>query len=325
MKRNLWQSIPAALGLLVLIFDGALALEGARNGIDLCIRTVIPALFPFLVLSIVLTRSLSETRSPPVEFLSGILSLPHCAGPVLIPAFLGGYPVGAKCVADLYRRNGIQRAEAERMLAFCSNAGPSFLFGMTSGFFPESKQVWLLWFIQIAAAFLTAAVIPAPPHHPSDPNKAKAQEADILLSAARAMGIICCWVILFRILITFLERWFLWLLPAWAQIALMGFLELTNGCCGLALIADERLRFVVCSCMLAFGGICVLLQTASVTKGLSLSGYLKGKLMQTVFSLLLSSMAVLRRGWILGLLIPFLMIIFRKTQNRYGNPRLIPV
>ena len=115
------------------------------------------------------------------------------------------------------------------------------------------------------------------------------------------------------------------MLPVWAQIALMGFLELTNGCCGLALIADVRLRFVLCSGILSFGGICVLLQTASVTKGLSLSGYLKGKLMQTVFSLLLSSMAVLKQGWILGFLIPFLMIIFRKTQNRYGNPRLIPV
>lgn len=326
MKRNLFQSTLAALALLVLIFDGALALEGARAGIELCLRTVIPSLFPFFVLSMVLTRSLSGNLSRPILFLSDALSIPRAAAPVLIPAVLGGYPVGAKCVSDLYRSKSITRPEAERLLAFCSNAGPSFLFGMVSVFFPEQKQTFLLWLIHIAAAFLTALVIPGRQTWDSaQPPAEQPEESDLIHSAALAMGTVCCWVILFRILIVFLDRWFLWILPAWAQVTLMGFLELTNGCCALSLILEEKLRFILCSCMLAWGGCCVLLQTASVTKGLSLTGYIKGKLLQTVFSILLSSVVVIRQGWIPGLLIPFIMIFFRKVQNKYGNPRTFPV
>ena len=41
----------AGAAMLMLILDGRTALTGAAEGIDLCIRTVIPALFPFFVLS----------------------------------------------------------------------------------------------------------------------------------------------------------------------------------------------------------------------------------------------------------------------------------
>jgi len=53
-------------------------------------------------------------------------------------------------------------------------------------------------------------------------------------------------------------------------------------------IANEQLRFVLCSILLAFGGLCVTMQTAAVSKGLSIRTYFKGKLLQTLFSFLLA-------------------------------------
>ena len=49
MKTNKLACTAAALGMLVLILDSKTALAGAREGIDLCIRTVIPSLFPFFL------------------------------------------------------------------------------------------------------------------------------------------------------------------------------------------------------------------------------------------------------------------------------------
>ena len=317
------QGILAAAGLLILILDSTLALEGARAGIDLCIRTVIPSLFPFFVLSMILTNTLTGWNCTAVRTAAKLLGIPGNAVSVLIPAVLGGYPVGAKCVADLFYRQMINRQEAERMLAFCSNAGPSFLFGMVSGFFPEQKMVWLLWAIHLFSAALTAAVIPAgiAQNHPQQ-QKPDHREHSVILPAARAMGLVCCWVILFRIIIYFLDAWFFWLLPIWLRVFLMGILELANGCCGLMLVTDVGLRFLLCSCMLAFGGICVLFQTVSVTKGLSVSSYLKGKLLQTLFSFLLSLCVAAERGTLMAAaIIPVLMILLKKTKNKYGNPR----
>ena len=183
-----------------------------------------------------------------------------------------------------------------------------------------------MWFIHLCSAAMTALVIPEELSHQSAissfPQKHK---TEIILSAAKAMCLVCCWVVLFRILISFLKAWFLWILPVWMQVLLMGVLELVNGCCALMLITDTRLRFVLCSCMLAFGGVCVLLQTISVTEGLSVQGYVKGKIMQTLFSLLLSCTAILQRGFFLAGVIPVLIMILRKKQNRYRNPKIIPV
>lgn len=325
-KEKYLQSIVAALGLLVLILDSNLALEGAGSGIELCIKTVIPSLFPFFVLSMLLMNSLDADNSRVLIRLVKYFKIPAAGASVLLPAVLGGYPVGAKCAGDLYRRKQISKKDAEYLLSFCNNAGPSFLFGMVSGFFPERKLAWLLWLIHLLSAGMTAIVIPSNlMDQPETEINFKTEKSGIILSAAKAMCMVCCWVVLFRIVITFLKSWVLWMLPVWVQVWLIGFLELANGCCELMLITDIRLRFILCSCMLAFGGICVLLQTASVTEGLSLKNYWKGKIRQTGFSLLLSWLFITgNHVYLLGFLLTF-VIIFGKIQNRYRNPKRIPV
>ncbi len=325
-KKTGLQGAMAGAGLLILIFDSSLALEGARTGMDLCIRTVIPSLFPFFVLSAILTNSLKNYGASKLQVVSGFLGIPPSAASVLIPSFLGGYPVGAKCVGDLYQKHQISKTDAERLLSFCSNAGPSFLFGMVSGFFPERKCIWLLWFIHVLSALLTAIAIPPKAQSGCSllPEKKPREEA-IIWSAAKAMGMVCCWVVLFRMVITFLNAWLFWLFPVWIKVLLVGLLELTNGCCELLLISDVNLRFVVCSCMLSFGGICVLFQTSAVTNGLSLGYYVKGKFLQAAFSLLISSWIVFKQDLLLLTVIPVLVILLRKSQKRYRNPNALPV
>lgn len=330
-KRSL-AGFMAAIGLLVLIFDSKLALKGAGSGIELCIKTVIPSLFPFFVLSMTLTTALGGQVGVPVRKIAQILGIPKSAASILIPSVLGGYPIGAKCVGDLYRNNALDRKEAERLLAFCSNAGPSFLFGMVSCFFPERIMIWKLWLIHLTSAALSAASIPVPQKSMQIQNAAShSEDGSIVLSAAKAMCLVCCWVILFRTMISFLENWFLWFLPDWMRVLVIGILELSNGCCELLTVTDIGLRFRLCSCMLAFGGICVFFQTASVANGLRLSSYVKGKILQTVYSYLLSS-AVITGNAVPGLIAFFLPVLVRKAKKDvaitrhflYNKSRLFP-
>ena len=55
-------------------------------------------------------------------------------------------------------------------------------------------------------------------------------------------------------------------------------------------VTDVSARFCICSGILAFGGLCVTMQTVSVTAGLSLKPYFWGKLLQTLFSLALAAL-----------------------------------
>jgi hypothetical protein len=94
-------------------------------------------------------------------------------------------------------------------------------------------------------------------------------------------------VVLFRVILAFGNRWIFWAFPTEVQVVLSGILELTNGCCALGNIEDLGLRFVICSGLLAFGGVCVTMQTVSVAAEIGLGYYFPGKIMQALISIAL--------------------------------------
>lgn len=289
MRRKLPTSILAAMGLLVLILDTKTALLGASEGVWLCLHTVIPSLLPFFVLSILLTSALSGASIPMLRPLGRLCGVPRGAESLLLIGMLGGYPAGAQSVAQCYREGQLSQQDAQRMLPFCNLAGPAFLFGIVGQNFRHSYVPWGLWGIHILSALLAAIIT-----RNDRTNSAALRSAQTLsLSQAlqkslRILATVCGWIVLFRILISFLQRWFLWYLPASSQVAISGLLELSNGCCELSRIDSEGLRFVIATGLLSFGGICVTMQTASVTAGLKLKPYICGKLLQLLISLLLA-------------------------------------
>jgi len=290
MKRSCNLALIIAFACIaILILDGKTALSGARDGIVLSLETVIPSLFPFLFLSIYITGNAIGSNQKILRFFGRLLHIPTGAESILIPAFLGGYPTGAQAVAEIWSRGDLSKQNAEKMLSYCSNAGPSFLFGMISSYIPKHRSIWQIWGIILVSCIVVAQLFPC--EQKNIPPSRKLEPITItvaLKSSVTVTASICGWVILFRILMSFLTRWFLWLLPDIGQAAVIGFLELTNGICTLNQIVDERIRFVFCCGILTFGGICVGMQTASVVRGLSLRYYWIGKFIQALISIALA-------------------------------------
>lgn len=288
MKR-IWKGVVAAFGLLLLILDAKTGIQGAKDGLELCIRSVVPSLFPFFVLSILLTEALTGAQIPALYPLGKLLRMPKGSEAIFLIGILGGYPVGAQAATQAYKAGQLTRNEAQRLLGFCSNAGPSFLFGIVACKFASAGSVWALWAIHILSAILTGILLPGGSESLGRiENTSSISVTDALQKAIRIMASVCGWVILFRVMIAFLTRWVLWLLPQWLQVAVSGALELANGCCTLDSVMNEGLRFILCSAILAFGGLCVAMQTASVTGELGMGLYFPGKLLQSSISVLLS-------------------------------------
>lgn len=306
-KRSILSGTAAALGMLVLILDSKTALKGAAVGVELCIKSVIPSLFPFFLLSGILVASWMGASFPLLRPLCRFLGMPKGSESLLIAGFLGGYPVGAKAIRDAWAKGFLRKEDAQRLLCFCNNAGPAFLFGMVAPLFPDPFSGWALWGIHILSALITSCILrEKTTAQVSIPHEKSGNLTQSLIGAIKVTAQVCGWVILFRILSAFLERWVLWAFPLWIRCAVTGLLELTNGCISLASVGSGNLRFLLCSAMLAFGGLCVCLQTASVTQGLSLRFYCFGKLTQTLFSLLISAvyLRLLSPLWLIGM-IPF--------------------
>ena len=108
-------------GLLVwFLADAGAVRDSVAEALALCARSVVPSLFPFLVASsALLALGFGELAAP---WLAGLMEplfrVPGAGSAALVLGLVGGYPIGAKTAADLYRENLVSREEAERLLAF---------------------------------------------------------------------------------------------------------------------------------------------------------------------------------------------------------------
>lgn len=304
----------SAVGLLILILDGKTAVAGVTDGIELCLRTVIPALFPFFVLA----PALLGGAVPFPQLVFAVTGFPKGTGSLILPCMLGGYPVGARSVYQAYAEGIVEKKDAQRMLAFCNNAGPAFVFGVLGQMFPKQWMIWALWGIHLVGARIAAYCVPVAGIPVTSQKTLAEPKGKLMPEAILTMGTVCGWIILFRVIISFLDRWIFWILPQTVRIALVGLLELSNGCCELPWIANVNIRFILCSAMLAAGGLCVTAQTISVTPGLSLRYYFVGKLIQLLVSVAIScSLAGRIAVPLVFLLIP---LLFRIGKKRGRNP-----
>ncbi len=289
MERKVRTGLAACLGMLLLIIDSRTVIAAAQEGIGLCLQTVIPALFPFFVLSILLTSSLGGSGWKILQPLEKWCRIPTGSGSLLLIGLLGGYPTGAQAVASAYESGLLPAGQARRMMGFCSNAGPSFIFGIVALQFSQKGIAWVLWVIHILAVLAVGRLLPGgsteqvalPAGKPLTLPQAVKQGASVMAG-------VCAWVVLFRIVLVMLNRWCLWLLPQGLRICIAGLLELTVGCTNLPGLGSESLMFVVCAGLLAFGGLCVAMQTSSVSGSLGLGMYLPGKLLHGIISMALA-------------------------------------
>ena len=259
----------------------------------------------------------------------GGCGFPGCAG--LAAAIVAGEapvnacaPAGAANAARLYRNGSLDEITAQRLAIICNNAGPAFLFGIVGNLFSQIKFPWLLWAVHIVSSLVVARFLPGEPVENCKISAENHRSLPFLLNRTiETMASICGWVVLFRLILTFLERWFLWMLPDILAILLTGCLELSNGCLALSRIQSEEIRFYIAAFLLGFGGLCVTMQTLSVCEGLQLRGYVGAKLLHGSVSFLLAFVVYRGKTALMLLAVLLLAPLFRsfprKSEKRGSN------
>ena len=285
--------LPAALcsaGIMFLILDSKTAFQGAVDGIGLCTSVIVPSLLPFFLLCPILSSICIGAKSRILNALEKLCGMPRGSGSLFLIGMIGGYPTGASTIHGAYKSGSLNRNDAERMMGFCCNAGPGFLFGVLGSVFERMELLWIIWGTHLLSAVLVAVLLPRRNANPSSiPLRDTLPFTAALNLAIRNIASVCGWVILMRILISFCKRWFLWLLSEEVQVLIVGLMELTNGCCDLYSVSIPHLQYMLANVFLSFGGVCVFLQTVSVTPGLGTGMYFPGKILQALISLGISA------------------------------------
>ena len=146
----------------ILVIFSETASSAATESLRLCVGTVIPSLFPFLVVSALITSSgagnvIGKLISVPFEKLFGIDK--NCAVLFLI-GNLSGYPAGAAAAANLVTSGQTERENASRALAFCNNTGPAFLItGIGARILSDKSLGVIIWISLLLTSVLCGIIM----------------------------------------------------------------------------------------------------------------------------------------------------------------------
>lgn len=326
-RRNQYLSVTFALfGLALLIFDGKTAFFGAKDGLQLCLNTLIPTLLPFFFLSNILTGALMGRKISFLRPVGRLCRIPTGSEYILMAGILGGYPLGAQTISEACKTGCLSKQDGRRILAFCNNCGPAFLFGVSGALFQDANIPWILFAIHVISAIGVSLVLPGRSGPCITLSRKKVTFVQAMWQGVRSMAMVCGWVILFRTAISIMERWCLWYLPTEAQVTISGIIELSNGCICLSKIANPQLQFILCAGFLSFGGLCVTMQTYSAAQGIDTSLYFPGKVLQTSISITLACLLCAPEWAILpGIFAVMAGIFLRKQENRCRNPEKLVV
>lgn len=150
-------SLCTVLIVLIIIFP-EISGNGVSKGLILSSNVIIPSLFPFMVcVLIILKCGINVTNRLLNKITYTIFGVNFNMFFVFILSLLGGYPVGAKLINELYENNLITEKDANLMLVFCVNAGPAFvIFVVGIGIFNSRTLGILLFVSHIMASFVIA-------------------------------------------------------------------------------------------------------------------------------------------------------------------------
>lgn len=311
MKKGLY-TVFALFLLAALIAAPAVVQNGARDALLLCAQTVIPSLFPFFVLSVLLNRlGLPELMGK--VFGKAAASLFGVSGEGVSALFIGltgGYPMGAAYIADMCVEGRIGTDEAERLLCFCNNSGPAFILGAVgAGAFGSRAAGLMLYAVHIAAAILTgiffSAKTPVPPSSPKTHGSGTDPETafpDAVKAAVSAVLNVCGFVVFFSVLLgvldsgSYLSRICLALGSSsglgadYIRALITGLFELGNGVGALRYLSPTPQSMALAAFLLGFGSLSVQCQTAAVIARAKLNGarHFVGRLVMAVISAILA-------------------------------------
>ena len=255
----MWQALGLLGVMALLLVRSAVAGEAVRRGLTLCARSVVPALFPYFVVSGLFTslgfaEGVGRRLAPVTEHLFGVGGAGASA---LFLGLLGGYPVGGRTAGQLYRAGRLEKDEAQRLLAFCNNAGPSFILGVVGlGCFQSLRSGVALYVIHALSAVMVG-LLQKKKGHPcrrsllpsSPPEKILPAFIHSVQDSAGAMVRICGFVVFALVVQALLAE-----LTGITHPAALGFIELTGGVVRLGSTPSD---FVWAAALLGWGGLSV--------------------------------------------------------------------
>ena len=147
-----------AFFLIVFVKDVCAAV---MNSLKVCMEVIIPSLYAFMVISgFIVSSNIYAVLSKPFGLISRyVFRIPEEYFSVFLIGSVGGYPVGARLLADMASEGKISKGDAEHMLSYCYLAGPAFICSIAGVKLFSSIKIGMIIFAAVIGANIIIGVI----------------------------------------------------------------------------------------------------------------------------------------------------------------------
>ena len=306
---------------ITLILFSSSNLGSAQKGLSLWATSVVPTLLPFFIA----TELLCKTNFVQIlgkildKFMRPFFNVPGESAIAIVMGIISGYPVGAKVVCNLYEKKICSKAEAERLIAFTNNSGPIFILGTVGvSLLGNEKIGQTLLISHILSSFIVGFLfrywkkdqinLTFKNYNYERKELVKISNLGEILGEAIKKSIytilsIGGFIVLFSVIISILTNSriliiianlleFLGIPYAFSLGFLTGIIELTNGLNQTSILYSTIPIpcILLCSFLLGFGGLSILLQVYSIISKskISIKSYFYGKILHGFISVILT-------------------------------------
>ncbi len=294
----------SVFSLALILRNSEIAIAQMAGGLKLCVTTVIPSLFPFMILSELIVASGAARAAgcllrKPFRALFGIEGESGCA---VLLGFCCGFPVGTRCALSLYDSGRIDREELSFLLTFSNNPSSAFLISAVGATLFGNRSFGIqLYLITLLSAALTGIVgnrlrrkkggnrSPSETPIPAPRPQGISAFTDAVSSSALAMLRICAFVVFFSAFLGTLESLVCGLdLPETVSAVIVSFFEMTGGVSRSAVCPSPAAE-AICAFAVGWSGLSVHFQMMSLCENrpVSFRPYFLAKLAQGILNVLL--------------------------------------
>ncbi len=331
---SIFSGLAALLIFLILLISSDTAIEYMKKGLRLCVATVIPSLFPFMVISELIVSSgiglrLSRIFAKPMRAL---FNVSEGAASAYILGAVCGFPIGAKAAVSMYDRGMMPKDELERVLTFCNNPGSAFVISAVGVSFFGNKALGILLYICVILSSLIigfSAKLFFPKAKPTSAEINVSGSCDVKMitdavqSSALSMLTVCAYVVFFSAFVgctgAILSHFSV---PCEIIALIFGFFEISSGVGAAADVDIGMSAVLLCALFSGWSGLSVHFQIMSVCSGrnINFKPYFIAKAAQGIICAALMGMAM---KFIFPLLSSEGSFVFSPQYENYSDPSLL--
>ena len=301
--RNIAKVLYALFYLALFIISLTLSLlypdeiKGSiTNGIRLSVYTVIPALFPFMILSDYLSKIYVLNNGPIAKIVTKPFGLPVCCAPAILCGNLCGFPLGAKIISDQFNFGKIKSNQAERALGLASNPSLAFVVSGVGGGLLRNVKYGILLYITLIIATVITGILFRSNEHISNICDYNSEQNLNLANSIKQAALSCIYISSFIIFFSYVSGVMSCFIKN-ERIALIVsiFLEISNSAKDLARVLNEnRILLPLLAFSLGFSGFSVHMQTsAMINKEIKMHYYFMEKITEGLLCMALMFIFVL--------------------------------